>query len=73
MEATGVGGVDGEDTVTVALPDFPSLVAVIVAVPALRPLTRPSAATLAIAGWLEFHVIARSVRRLPEASFKMTV
>lgn len=53
--ATGFGW-----TVTVVVPVFPSLVAVIVTVPRLMPLTNPVAVTLATPGSLEVQVTTRS-------------
>jgi hypothetical protein len=61
--ATGAGV-----TVTVALPLFPSLVAVILAVPTAIPLTTPCAETIATAVLLDAHVITRLVRVFPLAS-----
>jgi hypothetical protein len=48
--------------------DWPPLVAVIVAEPATRPLTRPADETVATVVLLDDHVIARPVRTLPPAS-----
>jgi hypothetical protein len=45
---TGVGG-GGAVTVTVAVPDFPPAEAVIVADPAVRPVTTPDVLTVATA------------------------
>lgn len=57
-------------TVSVAEPDFPSLVAVIVAVPMAIPVARPDEKfTVATAGLLELHVTRRPVKTLPCASF----
>ena len=53
---------------TVAVPDFPSLAAVIVAVPAATPVTTPVADTVAIAPLLVVHVTTRPVNTLPLAS-----
>jgi hypothetical protein len=59
--ATGAGnGV----TEIAAVPDFPSLVAVIVAVPVATAVTSPFASTVADAVLLEAHVIVRPVRTL---------
>jgi hypothetical protein len=59
--ATGAGnGV----TEIVAVPDFPSLVAVIVADPVATAVTSPFASTVAAAVLLEDHVIVRPVRAL---------
>jgi len=52
-------------TVTVADPDFPSLVAVIVAVPGATPVTTPVDDTVAIPGFAEAHVTTRSVTTTP--------
>jgi hypothetical protein len=60
-------------TVTVALPDFPSLVAVMLAVPTAIPATTPDALTVATAGLLELQVIDRPVRIFPLASFVVAV
>jgi len=62
---TGAPGV----TVTVDDPPFPSLVAVIDAVPGTFPVTRPFASTVAIAGAFVDHVTGRPVRATPLASF----
>ena len=66
--ATGTGA-----TVIEAVPVLPSLVAVIVAVPAATPLTRPLLETAAIDGSLDVHVTVRPVRTLPLASFVVAV
>ena len=55
-------------TVTEAVPDLPSLVAVIVAVPSATPVTRPLLLTAATEAADVLHVTVRSVRTLPEAS-----
>src|SRR6185436_6411284 len=66
---TGAGGGAGAAcTVTLALPDFPSLVAVITAVPAATPLTLPDEFTVAVLGLLELQVMARPESTLPLAS-----
>jgi hypothetical protein len=57
----------------VEVPVFPSLVAVIVAVPAATPVTRPFASTVAAAVLLEAQVTARPVRTLLLASFIVAV
>ena len=62
--ATGTTLVD-----TVAVPLFPSLVAVIVAAPAATAVTRPLPDTVATAGALLAQVTTRPVRGLPFASF----
>src|SRR5438552_2073523 len=56
-------------TVMAALPLLPSLVAVIVAVPAARPVTSPLVLTVATAALLLVQVTTRPVRVLPAASF----
>jgi hypothetical protein len=60
-------------TVTLAVPLFPSLVAVIVTVPGVTPVTRPEAETVAIAVLLELHVTTRSVTTVPFRSFTVAV
>jgi hypothetical protein len=62
--ATG-GGV----TVTTDVPDFPSLVAVIVVVPAATPVTTPLADTVAAAVLLDVHTTTRFVTTVPLTSF----
>src|SRR5256885_11484099 len=64
----GGGGGCCAVTVTVAVPLFPPLVAVIVAVPAPTPVTSPAALTLATPGLLVAHVIVRPVRARPNES-----
>src|SRR5881396_2947873 len=56
-------------TVTLAVPLFPSLVAVIVADPAATPVTSPAADTVAIAVFELVHATARPVSTFPAASF----
>src|SRR6266566_3102236 len=56
-------------TVIVAVPLFPSLVAVIVAEPPVTPVTSPVPDTVATAKGLPAHVTARPASRLPAASF----
>jgi hypothetical protein len=63
--ATGAGGTL---TVMLAVPLFPSLVAVIVALPAATPLTRPLDETVAIDALELDHAICRPERTLPVAS-----
>src|SRR6266568_2913480 len=63
-EATGTAV-----TVTEAVPLFPSLVAVIVLVPAATPVTRPVADTVATAGTLLAQVTTRPGSTLPAESF----
>lgn len=58
----------GGCTTTVAVPAWPSLVAVMVAEPGATPVTRPFASTLATLGMLLDHVIARPVSGLCCAS-----
>jgi hypothetical protein len=55
-------------TVTVAVPTFPSMVPVILAVPAAIPLTTPAVETVAMLGLADAHVTTRSLRTLPLAS-----
>src|SRR6266849_497916 len=61
-------GTMGWVTVLVAVPLWPSLVAVIVAVPAPCPVTSPVLFTVATAALLEVHVITRPLSGLPLAS-----
>jgi hypothetical protein len=61
--ATGTGA--GAFTVICALPTFPSLVAVIVAVPAACAVTTPVALTLATCGALDAQTMLRPERALP--------
>jgi hypothetical protein len=67
-EATGAG-----DTLTEEVPTFPSLVAVIVVVPAPIAVTRPFPSTAAAAVLLELHVTVRPVSMLPFASLVSAV
>src|SRR6266513_3110686 len=60
-------------TVMLALPLCPSLVAVIVAEPAVTPLTSPLPFTVATAVLLLAHVTTRPVSGLPLASFGVAV
>jgi len=60
-------------TTTLAVPDFPSLVAVIVAVPSPTPVTIPVADTVAIVLLLVLHVTTRSVTTFPFKSFTVSV
>lgn len=60
-------------TMIVPVPDFPSLVAVIVVVPADTPVTTPVVEIVAIAVELELHVTERPVSVLPTASLVMAV
>jgi hypothetical protein len=54
--------------VTPELPDFPSLVAVIVAEPMLTPVTTPVLETVATAVLLDDQVTTRSVTTVPFTS-----
>jgi hypothetical protein len=56
-------------TVTVDVPDCPSLVAVIVVDPGISAVTSPDCETVATSGLLDDHETARPVRTLPFASF----
>src|SRR5207249_6986449 len=56
-------------TVTLAVPLFPSLVAVIVADPAATPVTSPAADTVAIAVFELVHATPRPVSTFPAPSF----
>ena len=67
-DATGTGV-----TVTVAVPLFPSLVAVIVAEPAARPVTNPLALTVARPELLLAHVTTRPLRAAPVESTGVAV
>src|SRR6266540_610736 len=69
-EATGTGAAA---TVTAALPLCPSLVAVIVAEPAVRPVTSPLELTVAIEPLLLCQLTARPESALPLASFGVAV
>ena len=61
---TGVGGGDAL-TLTLAVPAFPELVAVIVAVPGPIPVTTPTELTIAIPGLLVDHTISWSDMTFP--------
>ena len=63
-EATGAS-----ETVIDEVPLFPSLLAVMVVVPAATAVTRPLASTVAAALLLELHVTTRPVSTFPFASF----
>src|SRR4029077_10781844 len=68
-EATGA-----RETLTVAVPLWPSLVAVIVTgPPGPAPVTSPLEVTLAIVLSLDDHTIVRPVKRFPLASFGVAV
>jgi hypothetical protein len=58
---------------TAAVPDFPSLVAVIVTEPSATPVTTPAPETVAIAELLEAQLTARPVSTLPLASVRVAV
>src|SRR6266536_4163024 len=60
-------------TVIAAVPFLPSLLAVIVAVPAAPPVTSPFPLTVATVASLVAHVTVRPVRGLPFASFGVAV
>jgi hypothetical protein len=60
-------------TVTLAIPDLSSLVAVIVAVPAATPVTTPVAETVATPVLDELHVVVLPVRVPPTASLRVAV
>jgi hypothetical protein len=62
-DATGTG-----TTVTVALPVFPSPVAMMCAVPIATPVTTPVEFTVAINGASELHEIARPLKVAPLAA-----
>src|SRR5205823_4863095 len=61
------------DTVTSDVPFTPSLVAAIVAVPAVTPVTRPLPLFTVAADALELHTTVRPVSVLPPASFSVAV
>lgn len=64
----GGGGGGGVGTVTVAVPDFPSLVAVMLAVPAATPVTTPDVVTVAMCVSDDDHATTRPESALPFAS-----
>src|SRR5207244_6989678 len=66
--ATEATGTATAVTVTVAVPLFPSLVAVIVALPTATPATRPVAVTVATPPLLVAHVTVRPLSGFPLAS-----
>src|SRR5258705_188747 len=70
---TSAGLVTVAVIVTAALPLGPSLVAVIVAAPAVTPVTKPLPFTTATAGALLAHVTTRPARALPLASLGVAV
>src|SRR3989440_11060688 len=69
----GGGGGCCAVTVTVAVPLFPPLVAVIVAVPAPTPVTSPAALTLATPALLLVHATVRAVRARSNEAFGVAV
>src|SRR2546427_7672513 len=69
----GGGGGGGVVTVTFAVPLFPSLVAVIVAVPAATPVTRPFAETVAALALLVAQLMLRPLSAVPLASLGVAV
>src|SRR5882762_745484 len=73
LTATDATGTFVTVTVTVAVPFFPSLVAVMVAVPAVTPVTRPLPLTVATAVLLVAHVTARPLSAVPPASWGVAV
>ena len=62
-------------TVTVALPDFPSLAAMIEALPAATPVTMPDPFTVATFGFDEVHTMVRvdAAMGFPDASDSVAV
>ena len=66
-------GVNCDVTVIAAVPNFPSLVAVMVAEPAATPVTRPAADTVAAAAFEVVHVTVRPVRTLFDTSRSVAV
>ena len=70
-DATGTGA--GAFTVICALPVFPSLVAVIVAVPAAFAVTTPLVLTVAVCGALDAHTMLRPASVLPLPSYVIAV
>lgn len=70
-DATGAGA--GAFTVICALPVFPSLVAVIVAVPAAFAVTTPLVLTVAVCGALDAHTMLRPASVFPFASYVIAV
>src|SRR3989442_4480029 len=72
LAAAGLTATDATGTtltVIAAVPLWPSLVAVIVAVPAAAPLTSPLPLTVATAALLVAHVTTRPLNGVPLASF----
>jgi hypothetical protein len=68
-----LGTITGADTVMLALPDLPSAVAVIDAVPALIAVTRPERLTVAIDASDVAHAIVRPVRTFEAESLSTAV
>src|SRR5438045_9654993 len=66
-------GPDEDCTITADVPTMPSLVALIVAVPAASPATKPLPFTAAIDGALLPQVTVRPLSALPLASFGVAV
>jgi hypothetical protein len=67
------GGGAGDVTVSVALPVFPSLVAITLAVPAADVVTKPLAETPATDGADDDHAMDRPVKTFPAASLRVAV
>src|SRR5438128_12234973 len=67
------GGGGAIVTVSVAIPLFPSLVAVIVVVPASNADTKPPADTVATFSAVDVHVTVRPVKTAPLASRSVAV
>jgi len=72
-DTTTACSVAGAGTVMLAEPDWPSLVAVTLAVPAAPAVTNPLALTLAMAEFELLQAIARPVSTLPLASLSVAV
>jgi hypothetical protein len=70
-DATTAGG--GAATETAAVAVFPDAVAVIIAFPALRAVTRPAADTLATMGFEDVHVTAALGTAFPPASYAVAL
>jgi hypothetical protein len=60
-------------TSTTAEPCFPSTEAIITAVPAARPVTRPDAETLATVGVPDDHTMVRPISAVPAMFFGVAV
>ena len=67
-DTLATGAAVGWFTVSVAMPFCPSLVAMIVTVPAATAVTAPEADTVASEGAEELHVTVRPVSTFPSAS-----